>query len=134
MNKTLLALLSAAGLSRWEPAAATASDDLATYARFRARQRQQRREDGSMRRSNALLDLVQGKLERGTRAQSRGPYPQHLIANCEKMRARGQDVRARALERANRRPRIDAEEIDGVKVTVNGQTFLDVDTISYGDQ
>ena len=78
-------------------------DDLATYARFRARQRQQRRERGSWRRSKYILDRVQGKLPPGTRAKNRGPYPQHLIDNCQKMRARSWHVRDDAAVREAQR-------------------------------
>jgi len=85
MNKTLTSMLALAGVAA---GSASSSDDLATYARFRARQRQQPRSAGSNRRSVYLLDQVQGKLEYGTRAKNRGPYPQHMIAQSEAFHAR----------------------------------------------
>lgn len=94
MRKTIAALLALAGIGGELPAHATR--ELNAVHRFRTRQKLQPKTRGTMRRSSALIDLELGHIQRGTRAVSRGPYPQHMIDNCAAMRARSEPVRERA--------------------------------------
>jgi len=113
VNKTIAAILAFFGPGE---APASAALELRRLQAFRGRQKQQARTRGTMRRSRELIDLEMGHTQRGTRAKSRGPYQQHLIENCAKMRARN----------VKRMP-----TYGKLSVTIDGQTFVELDSINY---
>jgi len=92
-------------------------------SRYDASRRRQRRVRGETRRSSYALGIALGLIQIGTRAKNRGPYPAHMSANCEKMRARNaKRVKGRGLS------------YESLELKVDGQTYVELDSIRYGSE